>query len=244
MLVAGFPAGAWAANCYVVAPGKGQECVIIDPGQDAARGVDDVIRENGLKPVAVLLTHGHLDHVWSVVPVCGAHDVPAYIHPSDRHLLTDPAAGLSAETTAMLQVIAESSGGSLEFSEPSDVRELGDGDTELSIAGLDLVIAHAPGHTRGSVVFRTPGGGEDPPVLFSGDLLFRGGVGRTDLAGGDHAALLASLQRVCLPLDDATVVLSGHGPETTIGHERAANPWLRELAAGSADLPAPPTRGQ
>jgi len=219
----------------VLAPGKGQECVIIDPGQDAARGVEEVVRENGLKPVAVLLTHGHIDHTWSVVPVCGAHDVPAYIHTDDRALLTEPGRALSPETLAMLESMTA---GTLDFSEPDDVRELGDAST-LALAGLEIMVQHAPGHTRGSVTFRTAGSGEDPPVLFSGDLLFRNGVGRTDLPGGDYDQLLASLARVCLPLPDETVVLSGNGGETTIGHERATNQWLQQVTPASA-----PERGQ
>ena len=94
MLIAGFPAGSFATNCYLVAASAGSECVVIDPGQDAVPGIDAVIAEHRLKPVAVLLTHGHIDHIWSVVPVCGARDIPAYIHPSDRALLSDPARGL------------------------------------------------------------------------------------------------------------------------------------------------------
>ena len=81
MLIAGFPAGSFQTNCYVVAPAAGEECVIVDPGQDAVGGLDEVLREHRLKPVAVLLTHGHIDHIWSVAPVCGARDVPAWIHP-------------------------------------------------------------------------------------------------------------------------------------------------------------------
>jgi len=236
VLVAGFPAGSWGTNCYVVASGKGQECVVVDPGQDAASGVEDVVRENRLRPVAVLLTHGHIDHVWSVVPVCGAHDVPAYIHPDDRALLTDPARALSPET---VQVLAELLAPSrLELTEPDDVRMLEDR-AVLSLAGLDISVAHAPGHTRGSVTFGVPADVSGPAVLFSGDLVFRDGVGRTDLPGGDHDQLLASLAKVCLPLPDDTIVLSGHGPETTIGRERASNPWLQNLVPASG-----PARGR
>ena len=94
MLIAGFPAGSFATNCYVVAPGPGEECVIIDPGQDAEPGVTELLAEYRLRPVAVLATHGHVDHIWSVAPVCGARGIPAYIHPADRDLLSDPAKGL------------------------------------------------------------------------------------------------------------------------------------------------------
>ena len=96
VLVTGFPAGAFAANCYLVAPAPGEECVIIDPGQDAERGIEELLDRYRLKPIAVLLTHGHIDHMWSVAPVCGAKGIPAYIHPDDRELLADPGKGLSS----------------------------------------------------------------------------------------------------------------------------------------------------
>ncbi|WP_165984817.1 MBL fold metallo-hydrolase [Streptomyces sp. YIM 98790] len=236
MLIAGFPAGAWGTNCYLVAPAAGEECVIIDPGHEAAEGVEAALAKHRLKPVAVILTHGHLDHVASVVPVCGARDVPAWIHPEDRYMLADPAKGLG-------MAIGQQLLGELTVGEPDDLRELTDGSV-LELAGLELTVDHAPGHTKGSVTFRMPGQDDVPPVLFSGDLLFAGSIGRTDLPGGDHAEILRSLARVCLPLDDSTVVLSGHGPQTTIGRERAANPFLRAVADGPAGAdPAPPRRG-
>ncbi|GAA4129502.1 MBL fold metallo-hydrolase [Actinomadura keratinilytica] len=222
MLVAGFPAGSFAANCYVVAPAAGEECVIVDPGQDAEAGIDELLREHRLKPVAVLLTHGHLDHVWSVAPVCGAKDVPAYVHPDDRELLTDPAKGLGLGAGQQLF-------GGLELSEPDDVRELSDG-AVIELAGLRLTVDHAPGHTPGSVTFRTPAEGDAPDVIFTGDLLFAGSIGRTDLPGGSYEQILRSLSRVCLTLPDETTVLPGHGPQTTIGRERATNPFLADLA--------------
>jgi hydroxyacylglutathione hydrolase len=216
VLIAGFPAGAFAANCYVVAPAAGEECVIIDPGQDAVAGIEEIIATHRLKPAAVLLTHGHIDHVWSVAPVCGARGIPAYIHPGDRALLSDPARGLPLGAGQQLF-------GGLEFTEPDDVRELTDG-TVLNLAGLEITVGHAPGHTPGSVVFRS-----DPAVMFSGDLLFAGSIGRTDLPGGDTAAMMDSLARVCLTLPDETRVLPGHGPQTTIGVERASNQFLVAL---------------
>jgi hydroxyacylglutathione hydrolase len=288
VLIAGFPAGAFAANCYVVAPAAGEECLIIDPGQDAEAGIEEILATHRLKPAAVLLTHGHLDHVWSVAPVCGAKDIPAYIHPADRELLSDPAKGLPLGAGQQLF-------GGLEFTEPDDVRELSDGIT-LDLVGLSIVVDHAPGHTRGSVAFRLPGerqaqpgpeprqseapaqpgpeaqaqpgpeaqaqpgpgapapargpGGRLPPdrgvtggsppggntvpggnteILFSGDLLFAGSIGRTDLPGGDYPTIMRSLARVCLNLPDETIVLSGHGPQTTIGAERRGNPFLNGM---------------
>jgi hydroxyacylglutathione hydrolase len=219
VLIAGFPAGSFAANCYLVAPEPGAECVIIDPGEDAEGGIAEIIAEHRLKPVAVLLTHGHIDHVWSVAPVCGARGIPAYIHPDDRGLLSDPARGLPLGPGQQLF-------GGLKFTEPDDVRELTDG-TVLSLAGLEMTVNHAPGHTPGSVVFRS-----DPAIMFSGDLLFAGSIGRTDLPGGDTAVMMDSLARVCLTLPDETHVLPGHGPATTIGVERASNQFLAGLNPG------------
>ena len=222
MLVAGFPAGSFAANCYLVAPAPGEECVIIDPGQDAERGIEELLARYRLKPIAVLLTHGHIDHMWSVAPVCGAKDIPAYIHPDDRDLLTDPAKGISL--LAKQQFL-----GGLTFSEPDDVRELADGEV-IAMAGLRFTVGHTPGHTPGSVTYGTPGEeADDAPALFSGDLLFAGSIGRTDLAGGDDAQMLRSLAKT-LTLPDATIVLPGHGPQTTIGTERVSNPFLTGLS--------------
>ncbi|MFI2616781.1 MBL fold metallo-hydrolase [Streptomyces sp. NPDC018584] len=236
MLIAGFPAGAWGTNCYLVAPAAGEECVIIDPGHQAAQGVEDALKKHRLKPVAVILTHGHIDHVASVVPVCGAHDVPAWIHPADRYMMSDPEKALGRSIGMPLM-------GELTVGEPDDMRELADG-AALKLAGLDFSVAHAPGHTKGSVTFRMPETAEIPSVFFSGDLLFAGSIGRTDLPGGSHPEILQSLARVCLPLDDSTVVLSGHGPQTSIGQERATNPYLRQVASGlGADPTSAPRRG-
>jgi glyoxylase-like metal-dependent hydrolase (beta-lactamase superfamily II) len=226
VFIAGFPAGPWGTNCYLVATGPGTECVVVDPGKDAAPAVEQVVRENGLKPVAVLLTHGHIDHMWSVTPVAGAYDATAWIHPADRHLLTDPMAGISAESAAMLL------GGHHEFVEPDDVQELSDGRT-LELAGLEFVVDHTPGHTEGSVTFRSEYAEQGvSEVMFSGDLLFAGSIGRTDLPGGDHPTMLRSLTEKVLPLADDIVVLPGHGEQTSIGRERASNPFLLELQGG------------
>jgi hydroxyacylglutathione hydrolase len=224
VLIAGFPAGPWGTNCYVAATGPGSECVVIDPGKDAADGVAEVVREHRLKPVAVLVTHGHIDHMWSVAPVAGTYDATAWIHPNDRHLLADPMAGMSRETSQMLL------GGNYEFAEPDDVRELKDLQ-ELELAGLRFVVDHTPGHTEGSVTFRSPYARDDvSEVMFSGDLLFAGSIGRTDLPGGDHPTMLRSLASKVLPLADDIVVLPGHGEQTSIGRERATNPYLTPLS--------------
>ena len=233
MLVRGFPAAAFDTNCWVVAPAAGEECIVIDPGIGVEATLDEVLRQDNLRPVAVLLTHGHLDHTFSVTPVCGARGIPAWIHPADRELLADPMKGLSPESRTMF-------GGRLEWTEPDEVALL-DPAAPLEVAGLRFLVDFAPGHTPGSVVFRTPGVGVDgeaaPPVMFSGDVLFAGSIGRTDLPGGSWEQMQDSLARVVLTAPDETVVYCGHGSSTTIGRERTANPFLQDLAA------APPSRG-
>lgn len=216
MLVVGFPAGAWATNCWVVAPGRGEQCVVIDPGHEAVDQLDDVLAEHRLQPIAVLLTHGHIDHTFSVVPVCGAKDVPALIHPADRHQLADPGSGLGLPPGTPIL-------GRLDWAEPADVRELHDGEV-LQLAGLSLQVDATPGHTPGSVTFTGDG------QFFAGDLLFRDGVGRTDLPGGSLRELIDSLARVPLTLPDETMLRPGHGPDSTIGREKSKNPWLVDVA--------------
>jgi len=221
VLVTGFPAEAFGTNCYVVAAAPGEQCLIVDPGIGVLDALDEVLAEHRLQPAAVLLTHGHLDHTFSVAPVCGARGIPAYVHPADLEMLADPAKGLSADLTALF-------GGRLSYTAPDDVAELTDG-AVLNLVGLEVTVDHAPGHTGGSVLFRLPG--DDSPLCLTGDVLFAGSIGRTDLPGGNTDAMLTSLRDKILPLADDTVVLPGHGPATTIGRERASNPYLRELIA-------------
>jgi hydroxyacylglutathione hydrolase len=219
MLVTGFPAGSFQTNCWLAAAAAGSEALVVDPGQDALAGIEELCRRHRLKPVAALLTHGHLDHVWTVAPLAGAHGIPAYVHPADRHLLTDPLAGFGPEARAAF--------GGLELQEPDDVRELADGQV-VELAGLRLVVEHTPGHTLGHVTFRAAPEAGEPGQLLAGDLVFAGSIGRTDLPGGSMEQMLASLARF-LTLPDDTVVLPGHGPTTTVGRERATNPFLAGL---------------
>jgi hydroxyacylglutathione hydrolase len=231
VLVIGFPTGALQANCYLLASGEGEACVVVDPGQDAVEPIADALRKHRLSPVAVLLTHGHFDHAFSVAPVCDGNDIPAWIHPDDKLLLSDPLAGISNESREFF-------GGSLTMREPKQVRELADG-SELDLAGLRMTVDHTPGHTSGSVMFRA-GTEEGGRLVLSGDTLFAGSIGRTDLPGGNTESMLASLRDKVLTLQDDTVVLPGHGPTTTIGRERVSNPHLLQLGESA---PAAPHRG-
>jgi hydroxyacylglutathione hydrolase len=223
VLVVGFPAGPWQTNCWVVAPAAGEECVVIDPGHGAEGPLDEILAAHRLKPVAVLLTHGHVDHTWSVVPVCGAKGVPALIHPADRGMLVEPASAIGAPPGTPIL-------GRLDWAEPDDVREIRDGEV-LDLAGLELRVDETPGHTPGSLTFGAP------DALFSGDLLFAGSIGRTDFPGGSFEQMQASLVRVPLSLSDDTVVHPGHGPDTTIGRERVTNPFLLDLERAAEPRP-------
>jgi hydroxyacylglutathione hydrolase len=229
VLLASFPAGPWQTNCYLAATKPGDECVIIDPGMDAAPGVAELILEHRLKPVAILLTHGHVDHMFSVTPLCRSYASSCWVHPDDRALLTDPLQAMGEETRLLLERLT--GGSTTTFIEPDDVRELTDG-TEIELAGLTFHAIHAPGHTPGSTMFQSPYAGhpEIDSVVFAGDVLFAGSIGRTDLPGGNMVDMLKSLRTKVLPLPDTAAVLPGHGPQTTMAQERASNPYLQNLA--------------
>lgn len=220
MLIKSFPAGSWATNCYVVAAGPGEPALIIDPGQESVPGVLEIIRENRLAPAAVLLTHGHIDHIWSVSPIGRQFGIPAVIHRDDRYRLADPAGSSFAAAREQLLAMTK---GEFELTEPEEV-EVIEHNITLNLAGLDLEFIHAPGHTEGSMVIRHAQGSQDH--LFAGDVIFAGSIGRTDLPGGSPVAMQESLKNVILPMDDTTIVYPGHGPETTIGAERMSNPFL------------------
>lgn len=229
MFIAGFPAGPLGANCYFVGAEAGGECVIIDPGQDSATGVEKLVEEHSLRPAAILVTHGHFDHMWQAQEVADRYDAPLWIGAADRHLLADPMKAISNASAAMLrqQLGMETVP---EFREPGSVREAVEGSV-IEIEGLSVVVDHAPGHTPGTVLYRVAYDGPEDvsQLMFSGDFLFAGSIGRTDLVGGDHHEMLESLRNKVLPLADDIVVLPGHGEQTSIGRERATNPFLLEL---------------
>ena len=215
MLLTGFPAGMLACNCYVLAPRKGSDAIVVDPGQRAMGTLRRVLDENRLTPAAVLLTHGHIDHIWSAQKVADTYGCPAFIHPEDRHMLADPIRGLGPRLGQMAL--------SALFREPKQVVELDRDGAVLDFGGLAVTVDHTPGHTRGSVVFRVDN------HVFTGDTLFKQSVGRTDLPGGSGNALLSSIVEKLLVLEDDTLVLPGHGESSTIGLERRTNPFLEGL---------------
>ncbi len=214
-----------ACNCYVLAQRQGADAIVIDPGQRAMARLRRVLDDNRLTPSAVLLTHGHIDHIWSAQKVSDTYGCPTYIHPEDRFMLTDPLRSLgTVPGQALFGALSK-----VMFTEPKQLIEL---DRDAAVIGLGdtkVTVDHTPGHTRGSVVFRVEGDAAE--VVFSGDTLFQNSVGRTDLPGGSGRDLMNSIVDKLLRLDDGCVVLPGHGPKTTIGDERRYNPFLEGLSA-------------
>lgn len=231
VLLTAFAAGPLQANCYFVAADAGAECAIVDPGMDSFDGVKAVVAEHDLKPVAVLVTHGHFDHMWDAARVADEFGCPLWIHPADRHLLADPMAAISGESAAMLrQQIGEID--QSQFAEPSQVEDAVEG-AQIKVGELTISVDHCPGHTPGTVAYRVDYTGPEPvsQIMFSGDFLFFGSIGRTDLTGGDHGEMLTSLREKVLSLPDDVVVLPGHGQQTSIGREKQTNPYLSELSS-------------
>jgi hydroxyacylglutathione hydrolase len=219
VLITGFPAGVLQCNCYVLAERPGTDCVIVDPGQRVMGPLRRILDQNRLTPAAVLLTHGHIDHMWSAQKVSDTYGCPTYIHPEDRFMLKDPIYGLGPR---LAQVVTGAF-----FREPKQVVELDRDGDKLDLGSVTVSVDHTPGHTRGSVVFRVAA---DTDVVFTGDTLFERSIGRTDLFGGSGRDLLTSIVGKLFVLDDKTVVLPGHGNSTTIGAERRFNPFLEGLS--------------
>ena len=220
MFLTGFPAGMLQCNCYVLAPKQGADAIVVDPGQRAMAPLRKILDENRLTPAAVLLTHGHVDHMWSAQKVGDTYGCPVFIHPEDREMLTDPIKGLGPRLAQLAL--------STMFREPRQVVELDRDGDKIELGGITVTVDHTPGHTRGSVVFRVSPVSE-AELAFTGDTLFKQSIGRTDLYGGSGRDLLTSIVSKLLVLDDDTVVLPGHGPKTTIGAERRTNPFLEGI---------------
>jgi len=206
MKIIQIPNGVFAENCYVVVDEQAAQCAIVDPGEEAGLILHKVA-ETGATPVAIWLTHGHLDHVLGVERIVGETGVSVWLHPADR-----PLYDAVPEQAAWFGL-----GGSPQ--PPAPDRDMVHGE-QLAVGALRFAVRHAPGHSPGSVCLIGHG------VAFSGDVLFAGSVGRTDLPGGDGETLIASIERELLPLPDDTILYSGHGPESTIGRERRTNPFL------------------
>ena len=209
MRIAGFAAGPFQTNCYVVS--NGDRAFVIDPGLGAHEAVSQLVQEQGLTVEAVVLTHGHIDHIRDAA----AFGLETFIHPPDAFMLLR-GEGVSEQARQLYDASAMPP-----IDNPTHIE---DGQT-LQVAGVELRVVHAPGHSPGCVMLVADG------VVFSGDVLFRGSIGRTDLPDSDPEQMRESLRGPVWELDDELQVLPGHGPATTVAQERATNPYLRQANA-------------
>lgn len=203
--VVSVPNGRFMENCYLVADEGRGECAVIDPGEDTAL-IGRALEDLGMRPVAIWLTHAHIDHVVGVPELKRITGAPVYLHPDDRPLydrVVQQAAAFGMRASPL----------------PPPDRAFVHGD-QVRVGDVAFAVRHTPGHSPGSVSLV----GSD--AVFVGDVLFQGSIGRCDLPGGDMDTLLQSIRRELLSLPDDTIVYSGHGPETSIGRERASNPFL------------------
>lgn len=207
MLIKTLAVGPLMANCYIVQAAPQGPALVIDPGGDGAR-ILQVLETLGGQVAQILCTHGHWDHVAAAPELAEETGAPVALHEDDLSLFV---AGGGSSWFGLPRA---------NFPQPDRLLQEGD---QIALGDLTFEVLHTPGHSPGSVCFHNRGEG----VLFDGDTLFREGIGRSDLPGGSPAQLKESLQRL-LELPEETRVLSGHGPESTIGHERQHNPWVSE----------------
>ena len=228
MLLKRLETALWGENCWLLAAARGGPGLVIDPGLGAAADIEGICADNDLNVAAVLASHGHIDHVADAAAVSERWRVPVWIHPAERELLADPAAGLNPGVQPVIGDLFASRAPA----QPHEVRDLADRQV-LDLAGFAVTVLHTPGHRPGCVLFRIPLG--DQTVVLTGDVLFAGSIGRTDLPGSSPKAMGASLRDVVLGTGDDgqphlpgdVIVLPGHGRRTTMAVERVTNPYLQ-----------------
>ena len=208
----------WATNCYVVAADGSSQVVVIDPGVDAADPVRRVLDDHGWTLAGVIATHGHVDHIGDAARLANEAGVPMWMHSADDYMLLRPSSGLGAGSYEMMQALYQD-----RLPTPDQRVDLAT-QSSIDVAGLHFDVLPAPGHTPGCVILTAAT--DDGPIAWTGDVVFAGSIGRTDLPGGDAIAMSCTLCEVVQPLDDATRLLPGHGPSTTMRRERFGNPYL------------------
>ena len=221
MLVKQVVADFFETNCWIIAKGANQECLVVDPGisrPSLVNRIKEEIQRFKLKPVAIVVTHGHIDHTYSVLPLSKEIPMRTYISKKDKYLLKDPYAALQKDSGIqyLIDQIAKENIG-----EPSDVYAISDVEN-FEIAGMKIESKLAPGHTAGSMVFEV-----ESEFLISGDVLFAGAIGRTDLPTGSMPMMKKTLKNIILKMTDELNVLPGHGVQTTIAEEKRSNPYLQ-----------------
>ena len=207
-----------ATNCYVLASERGGLAVVVDAPPDPS-GIASLLAANDLTPIALLVTHGHVDHAGGAGRFVESSGVSAYVHPDDDFLTLHP-----EEQIRRLFGPGFATGETDDYAPPARFEALADG-LSLELGGMTIEVLHTPGHTPGHCCFYVPNEG----LLFSGDQLFAGSIGRTDLPGGDHDELMRSMEQKVLQLDAGTAVFPGHGPATTLERELLVNPFLQEF---------------
>ena len=207
----------FGTNCCVVS--SGTDCVVVDAGAGVADAVVRLVDGEGLTPRAVLATHGHADHTWDAGELCARYEVPMHLHEADAYRLADPFGTLSPALEAALGLHRD------DYRAPAVIEPFATpgGSAVLTFGRVTLHALHAPGHTEGSTLYRP-----DDEVVLTGDVLFAGSVGRTDLHGGSGQVMSETLRGVVRALDPGLSVVPGHGPATTVARELATNPFLAE----------------
>lgn len=214
----------YGTNCWIMASGSGQECVVVDPGigdTNFISQIAEVIKREKLKPVAILVTHGHIDHFFTVLPLQSDVGISkVLIHSADRDLITYPERALTKETALLLPQLNHLIPGHV-FEEPAGLTEISD-NLVMELAGMKFAITNTPGHTPGSIIATIA-----DEYLVSGDTLFAGSIGRTDLPRGSISEMEQSLREKILTLPSHLRVLPGHGPDTRLENEFKMNPYLK-----------------
>ncbi|MDN4609031.1 MBL fold metallo-hydrolase [Sporosarcina highlanderae] len=203
-----YPLGPIQTNCYIIKDGEGQ-CLIVDPGEEGSRIIEEIVKMNG-KPLAILLTHAHFDHIGAVDQVRDHFSIPVYIHREEQYWLMNPDLNGSSRYPGLPLISNKAADHFLQ-------------EGQLKIGPFQFEARHTPGHSPGSVSFIF----EDAHFAIVGDTLFKQSIGRTDLTGGDTNTLLNSIEGKLMSLPNDFIIYPGHGPSTTVGDERESNPFLK-----------------